>query len=350
MTTARTAGLRACLIALAAAALAGVASLSGCAELPQPEVVRIDGSSTVAPIMTAAAELFRETQKGMDVSVGTSGTGNGFRKFLEPDARLRTDIAMASRPIHAREVEQAEKLGIEFIELPIAYDGIVVAVHRDNSFCEHLTVDELRHIWSTDDPVDNWRQVRPGFPDLPLRRYGPGFEDGTFEFFVEAVIGDKKKFRAENYEASEYDDLLVQAVARDRGGIAFFGFGYFHEYRDRLRAVAIKPEGGEPTLPTTQTIADVSYRPLTRPLFIYVNVAAIERRAVGGFLEYFLQDPAQFVEHPYVGFVRLPESLQEVARRRYADHVAGSLFSDGHARGLPLARVYGLTGEGGGRK
>lgn len=327
---------------LAVGAVAGVVGL-GCGELPQVATVRVDGSSTVAPIMSAAAEMFRLTQEAVDVSVGTSGTGNGFRKFLEPQIELRIDIATASRPIHSNEIAEARQRGIEFIELPVAYDGIVVSVNPGNAFCDTLTVEELRRIFAEGEALDQWSDVRPGFPALPLRRYGPGFEDGTFEFFADAVVGGKKNFNADDYEASEYDDLLVQAVARDRGGIAFFGFGYYHENRAQLKAMGIVNGQGAAVFPSQETIADGSYKPLTRPLFIYVNAQSAERPAVQTFLDYFFEDPARFVEHPFVGYVRLSGALNELAYRRLREQRTGSVFENQSLHGQPLERLYGLT-------
>lgn len=323
-----------------AVACSAIVALTGCGELPTVSVVRADGSSTVSPILSAAAEMFRLEQDKIDVSVGTSGTGNGFRKFLEEYAQMRTDIAMASRPIHAQEAALAAERGIAFIELPVAYDGIVVTVNASNDFCGHLTVSELRRIFGKEERIDNWNQVRPGFPSTPLRRYGPGFEDGTFEFFADAVVGGARNFRSDDYEASEYDDLLVQAVARDRGGIAFFGYGYYTEYRQQLRAVGITVGDAPPVFPSVETIADGTYKPLTRPLFIYVNADSYEREDVAAFLRYFFHDPARFVEHPYVGFVSLSPDLYQVAQQRLAQRRTGTVYALKESREKPLRDLY----------
>lgn len=313
----------------------------GCRPLPALRLVRIDGSSTVAPIIIAAAELFRIDHSDIDVTVGIAGTGGGFKKFLDPDPALRTDISNASRPIKVEERTQAEHYGISFIELPLAFDGIVVVVSPSNHFCDSLTLPELKRIWSKHEPITNWNQVRPGFPDLPIRLYGPGFDSGTLDSFAEAVLGSKKDLRTD-YEANEDDNVLVQAVSRDPSGLGYFGFGYYEENRERLKPLGIAgAQEDTPVLPTRRTIADGSYRPLSRPLFLYVNAQAVERNEVRRFVEFVLHEPLRFVEHPQVGYVGLPEEVYAAARRRFSERTAGSLFADTGARTRPLIQTYG---------
>jgi phosphate transport system substrate-binding protein len=188
--------------------------------------VKIDGSSTVAPITMAAAELFRSEQPRVQVTVGISGSGGGFKKFLEKRPDLRTDISDASRPIKPAELRRAQELGVQFIEMPIAYDGIAVVVNPANNWCDSLTIEELRKIWEPNSRVNNWQNVRPGFPDVPLRLYGPGTDSGTFDYFVETVVGKAKSCRS-GFTPSEDDNVLVQGVAGDRGGLGYFGFSYY---------------------------------------------------------------------------------------------------------------------------
>lgn len=302
--------------------------------------VRADGSSTVYPITSAAAEMFRAEQPRIDVKIGISGTGAGFKKFLDPDASLRTDISDASRPIKPVEIEQAAKLGVEFIELPVGIDGMAVVVNPKNSFCENLTVTELRRIWEPGSTVKNWKDVRAGFPDLPIKLYGPGVEDGTYDYFVEAIIGGDKKRTRDDYNASENDNTLVQGVGGDAGGLGFFGLSYYEANKSRIKLVAIDGGDGKPVKPSVETVRSNEYRPLSRPLFIYVSKASAQRPEVAAFVKFLLNNGEKIVSHPKVGYVALPKELYEVAKQRFEARTTGTLFADPKSHGAPLAEVY----------
>ncbi|TWT45989.1 Phosphate-binding protein PstS precursor [Phycisphaerae bacterium RAS1] len=301
--------------------------------------VRIDGSSTVEPIMGAAAELFGDVHPRVRVTVGKSGTGGGFKKFTDDRHDLRIDIAAASRPIKPAELERAKKVGQAFVELPVAYDGLAVVVHPSNDFCDDLTIDELKRIWAPGSSVNNWKDVRRGFPDRPLRLYGPGHDSGTFDYFVETVVGKARASRSD-YMQSEDDHVLVQGVAGDPGALGYFGFAYYEENRERLKALAIDSGDGTRVAPSVEAIRTNRYHPLSRPLLIYVGADAAARPDVRAFVQYFFTHAPQIVEHPRVGYVALPAEIYEAAWRRFDQRVTGSLFSAPGAASKPLVDLY----------
>lgn len=272
--------------------------------------VKVDGSSTVAPATMAAAELYAGEQPRVRVTVGISGTGGGFKKFLTDRADLRTDINDASRAIKESERERAKELGIEVMEIPIAIDGLAVVVHPANQFAASLTIEELKRIWEPGSTVNNWKDVRDGFPDLPLKLFGPGTDSGTFDYFTEAVVGKSKACRSD-FTGSEDDNVLVQGVAGDEGGLGYFGYSYYEANRDKLHIVAIDNGDGKPVAPNPETVRDGSYHPLSRPLFLYVNKASLRRPEVMSFLEFYLGNAKSIVEHPMVNYVALGESDYE---------------------------------------
>lgn len=333
------------LSAVTLAAAASLALLNGCKNDQPQATVRIDGSSTVEPISTMAAEKFRETRSDISVQVGTSGTGGGFKKFLDQTPSLRTDINNASRPIKLAEMETAARLGIEFIELPIGLDGIALVVNPENKFCEHLTVAELKRVFEPGSKVNNWKDIREGFPDVPLKLYGPGRDSGTFDYFTEAIVGKEKAGRDDSiYSASENDNVLVQGVMGDRGALGYFGFAYYEAYQDKLKLLAIDRGDGKPLKPTLDGIRDGSYKPLSRPLFIYVSKASLARPEVTAFLNYYMTNAPAIVEDPHVQYVALPPAVYDLARQRLKDQVTGSAM----ARVKPgepvdLAAVYGAA-------
>lgn len=300
--------------------------------------VRVDGSSTVAPISMAAAEMFRKDAPRVQVTVGTSGTGGGFKKFLEASPSLRTDISDASRPIKDEELALSQQLGVEFIELPVAFDGIAVVVNPKNTFCEHLTLAELKRIWEPGSKVNNWNQVRDGFPSLAIKLYGPGPDSGTFDYFTEAVNGKDRACRAD-YTPSENDNVLVQGVEGDPGALGYFGFAYYEANKAKLRLVAIDAGDGKPITPSIETIRDGSYSPLSRPLFLYVNRASAERPEVAAFVEFVLKNGKKIVEHPRVNYVALPDDLYALVQERFKGRVAGTMFPDHHSRGKNLREL-----------
>ncbi|MBI1826362.1 MAG: PstS family phosphate ABC transporter substrate-binding protein [Planctomycetes bacterium] len=301
--------------------------------------VKIDGSSTVAPISMAAAELFQAKNKAVKVTVGISGTGGGFKKFLDAQAELRTDISDASRPIEATELKKAEEHGVKFMELPLAWDGICVVVHPSNSFCNHLTVEELKRIWSPDSKINNWKDIRGGFPDLPLKLYGPGTDSGTFDYFTQAIVGKEKSSRAD-YTPSENDNVLVQGVAGDRGSLGYFGYAYYEANKSKLKAIAIDSGDGKPVTPSVASIRDGSYKPLSRPLFLYVNAASWKRPEVKAFVEFVFADPKSIVEHKRVNYVSLPDAVYDLARQRLKEEKTGSAMAKAPAGLRDLAAIF----------
>lgn len=301
--------------------------------------VKIDGSSTVAPITMAAAELFGAQQPRVKVTVGISGSGGGFKKFLAERADLRTDISDASRPIKPSEISQAAKVGVQFVEMPIAYDGIAVVVNRANDWCDLLTIEELRRIWEPGSKIDNWKDVRPGFPDVPLKLYGPGTDSGTFDYFVETVVGKAKACRSD-FTPSEDDNVLAQGVTGDRGGLGYFGFSYYEANKDRLHLLGIEGTSGAIVKPSLATIRDGSYAPLSRPLFVYVSVDASKRPEVKAFLKFLFSDAKPIVEHPKVNYVALGDDLYAAIWQRLEEGVTGSLYADPANKSKSLAQLY----------
>jgi len=252
--------------------------------------VKIDGSSTVAPLSEAAAEFFREEQPGVNVTVGTSGTGGGFEKFCNGE----TDISDASRPIDEEEAAACEQNGIEFVELPIANDALTVVVNPENDWAECLTTEQLQKIWEPGSEVTNWNQVDPSFPSENLELFGPGTDSGTFDYFTDEINGEEGASR-EDYSPSEDDNVIVQGVAGSKGGLGYFGYTYFEENSDQLKAVKID-SGNGCVEPSAETARDGSYTPLARPLFIYPSKAAVEKPEVKAFLEFYIENDAEIAE------------------------------------------------------
>ncbi len=328
---------RVCGSGLAAFALVGIAATLA-AQQGASRTIRVDGSSTVAPIMFAAEELYRAKNAGVSITVGVSGTGGGFKRFLESQPDLRTDISNASRPIKSSELTMAKERGIEFIELPIALDGIAIVVNPANKFCEQLTLEELKRIWSANSPVTNWKDIRAGFPDLPLKLYGPGTDSGTYDFFVETVLV-KERCRAD-YTANESDNILVQGIAGDRGALGYFGYSYYEANKAKIKLLAVDNGDGKPIAPSLETIRSGAYHPLSRPLFLYVSTPAAQRAEVRGFLEFLFANAPKIVEHKRVNYVSLSPALYEESLRRLREGVAGTVFPDGHAAGKSLEQWY----------
>lgn len=319
-------------IAFASVTVRGQEEVSG--------TIRIDGSSTVAPITMAASEMFMEAHPKVRITVGISGTGGGFKKFLDQTPDLRTHISDASRPITATELERAKKLGVEFIEVPIGLDGLSVMVHPSNTFCDYLTVEELRKIWELGSNITNWSHVRAGFPDLPLKLYGPDTDSGTFDYFTEAIVGKARSSRSD-YTASVSDNVLVRGIAGDRGALGYFGFAYYEANQDQLKLVAIASGNGKPVKPTKQTINNGTYRPLSRPMFFYVNKEAYETLPqVRAFLDFVFENARKIVEHPRVRYVALSDSLYQVAEKRLHDRKTGSAMAKAEGASSDLMEVF----------
>ncbi|MGC5325314.1 phosphate ABC transporter substrate-binding protein PstS family protein [Brevibacillus sp. SYSU BS000544] len=252
--------------------------------------IKIDGSSTVFPISEAVAEEFQKAQPDVQVTVGQSGTGGGFKKFVVGEI----DISDASRPIKDKEKEDAAKNKIDFVELPVAYDGISIVVNKENAFVDKLTVDELKKIWEPESKVKTWKDVRADWPAEEIKLYGPGTDSGTFEYFTEAVVGKAKASRSD-YTASEDDNVLVQGIAGDKNALGYFGFSYFEENQDKLKLIPVEADG-KAVSPSTETIKDGSYKPLSRPLFIYVSKASLQKPEVKEFVKFYIEQAPELVK------------------------------------------------------
>lgn len=303
-----------CRVIMVAAMLLPVSSYAA-------SVITMDGSSTVYPVAEAVAEEF-QAQGGARVTVGIAGTGGGFKRFC----RGETDISNASRPILKEEMELCAKSGVKYFELPVAYDALTVVVSKQNTFVDQLTVAELKTIWepSAQQKIMNWQQVRPSFPDLPLKLAGAGTDSGTFDYWTEAIVGRAKASRGD-YQASEDDNVTVQFVAQDKAAMGYFGMAYFEENADKLRAVPIVHTSSSLAVaPSRESVNNGSYQPLSRPLFIYVKEAALRRPEVREFVAFFLTKGGALARE--VGYVDLPAAAYEQARKNIEDGRLGTGF------------------------
>jgi phosphate transport system substrate-binding protein len=252
--------------------------------------IQADGSSTVGPYTTAAAEAFRGVEPGVQITVGVSGTGGGFERFC----RGETDLSNASRPIKDEEIAACEKRGIEYVEFQVANDALTVVVNPENDWATCLTVEQLKTIWNTGSGVDNWNQVDNGFPDQELKLFGPGTDSGTFDYFTDEINGEEGASRSD-YGASEDDNVIVQGVTGEKGGLGYFGFSYFEENQDALKAVEI--DGGDGCVaPSVATAQDGTYTPLSRPLFVYAKKESFAKPEVEAFVRYMLDNETQIAE------------------------------------------------------
>ncbi|MCI0506494.1 MAG: PstS family phosphate ABC transporter substrate-binding protein [Gammaproteobacteria bacterium] len=288
------------------------------------DLVKVDGSSTVFPITEAMAEEFQKTEKGKtQVTVGISGTGGGFKKFC----RGETDISDASRPIKESEVKLCKENGIEYIELPVALDALTVVINPKNDWVDRLSVEELKKMWepAAQDKITNWNQIRPGFPDRPLKLFGPGTDSGTYDYFVEAVI-EGKSTRGD-FTASEDDNVLVQGVASDVNALGFFGLAYYDENQGKLKAAPISWKGGKAVSPSVENAKNASYQPLSRPIFIYVNKKTADEKAyVRRFVEFYLDNRNSQKLVKEVGYVPLPEKAYDMAMNNFKKRQTGTVF------------------------
>jgi phosphate transport system substrate-binding protein len=288
------------LVALIAAATAS-AALSGS--------ISADGSSTVGPWTTAAAEMFQKKNAKVRITVGISGTGGGFERFC----RGEIDLANASRPIKSSEYANCREKGIRWVAFTVANDGISIVVNRQNTWASCLTTAELKKIWDSGSKVDNWSDVRAGFPNVPLKLYGPGTDSGTFDFFTEVINGKAKRSRSD-YSASEDDNILVQGVSGDRGAMGYFGLSYYLENRNRLKLVRID-SGGGCVAPSVQTVQAKTYKPLSRGLYIYAKRDSFKRAAVRSFIGFALNNQSTVARR--AGFVALTKAQAKRARFHY---------------------------------
>lgn len=283
--------------------------------------VSVDGSSTVFPISEAMAEEFGSVQPRVRVAVGVSGTGGGFKKFLAGE----TDINDASRPIKEKEIEIAIEKGIEFIELPVAFDGLSVVVNKNNTWVDYLTVAELNKIWQPDSIVKRWSDIRAEWPSKPIRLYGPGTDSGTFDYFTETINGKSGSSRPD-YTASEDDNSLVQGISGDESSLGYFGFAYYVANKNKLKLVPIDAGNG-PIAPTATTINNGTYEPLSRPIFIYVRKDALDRPEVMAFTKFYIDNAPTLAAE--VGYIPLPNFVYAAALLRIAKREAGSAYTKG---------------------
>jgi phosphate transport system substrate-binding protein len=267
--------------------------------------VKIDGSSTVYPIMEAVAEEYMIQQPGVKVSVGFSGTGGGFEKFIAGE----TQLSNASRPIKDAEKAELEEKGIDYTEFKLAYDGLSVVVNKENDWVDYLTIEELQKIWIEDGTVKKWSDIRPEWPDKEIKLYSPGTDSGTYDYFNEVVLEEQPI--AKSATLSEDDNVLVQGVVGDKNAMGYFGYAYYLENKDQLKVVPIDGGNG-PVEPTNETIESGEYSPLSRPLFTYVkNSAVAEDEAVYDYVKFVLENASVLAEE--VGYVKLPEEEYQKA-------------------------------------
>jgi phosphate transport system substrate-binding protein len=327
-------------VALAALGLAWAHS-AGAADL-----VKVDGSSTVFPITEAVAEEFQKAEKGaVKVTVGISGTGGGFKKFCAGE----TDMSDASRPIKESEVKMCGEKGVEYIELPVAYDGLAVLINPKNDWVDSMTVAELKKIWepAAQGKITKWNQVRPSWPDKPIRLYGPGTDSGTFDYFTEAINGKEKACRSD-FTASEDDNILVQGIAADIGALGYFGVAYYENNKDKLKLVAVDDgkdaNGKGPQLPTYENVVKGTYQPLSRPLFVYVNRKAAERPEIQRFMKFYMMHGAKLSKE--VGYVALPKEAYSLGQARFDKRMKGSVFG-GHGSqvGVKIEDLLKMEGK-----
>lgn len=292
--------------------------------------IRVDGSSTVFPLTLAAKRAFEARYanvkvelKGTEQGESPAGSGGGFRKFCAGE----TDLSDASRFINTKEIDKARLIGLEFIEIPLAFDGLSVVVHPENDWVDSLSVEELRRIWEPNSKVKTWRDVRESFPDEPLAPFGAGIDSGTYDYFTEAINGEARKSRRD-YTASEDDAVLVRGILANKYALGFLGYAYVVEY-PKLKVLAID-NGHGPVKPSVETIANGTYQPLSRPLFVYVKLESAQRPEVDAFVHFFLSDIRKYVRE--VGYCPLSDEAYQLVRERYERRIAGSLAKSNAAR------------------
>ena len=295
------------------------------------QAIKIDGSSTVYPISKKAADDFQKLMHGsITASVAISGTGGGFRKFCLEE----TDINDASRPILKHEMETCKKLGVQFIELPLAYDAVTVLVNPLNDWVKSFTVGGLKQLWepTAEGRIMKWRQLNPRWPNRAIKLFAPGADSGTFDYFTEAIIGKAKASRTD-YKASEDDTVLLQGIAKDRDALGYFGYGYYIENQKKLRAVPID-SGTGPVAPSIKTVEDGTYQPLSRPLFIYVSKKSLDRVETRQFIAFYLARASQIVKQ--LKYVPLPAHGYELAIERVRNGRYGTAFGGKSEIGMTI--------------
>jgi len=303
-------------------------------------MIKIDGSSTVFPITEAMAEEFQTEKKGaVKVTVGISGTGGGFKKFC----RGETDLQNASRPITEKEMADCVTSKIKYIELPIAFDAMVIVVNPKNTWVNEITIEQLKTMWAPEaqGKITSWNQVNPAWPKEPLKLYGAGSDSGTFDYFTEAIVGKAKSSRGD-YTASEDDNTLVQGVFNDKNGLGYIPLSYYEENKTKLKMLGViggakAPKKGVAVKASKENVENGTYFPLSRPLFIYVSESALKRAEVRQFTEFYLKNALTLV--PQVKYVALPVKAYELAQQRLSKNELGTVFK-GHAEvGLKVEEI-----------
>jgi phosphate transport system substrate-binding protein len=323
-------------------ALAAAATLGSLCAPAYSQTIKMDGSSTVFPISEAMAEDFQRAKKGkVKVTVGISGTGGGFKKFC----RGETDFSNASRPILKKEMDECKKNGVQYIELPVAYDALTVVLHPNNTWAETMTVADLKKMWepAAQGKVKTWKQVNPAWPDRPLALYGAGADSGTFDYFTEAVTGKSKSSRGD-FTASEDDNVLVQGVSRDENAIGYFGYAYYSENQDKLKAAKIADKaGGKGVAPSMDTVVNGSYQPLSRPIFIYINAKSAERPEIREFVDFYMKNADALVRE--VKYVPLPPKAYVYNSDHFQKKVLGTKFGGENKVGLTIEQLMEMEAK-----
>lgn len=325
---------------------------TGCASSSNPSLqnqqaqatesaITIDGSSTVYPLTDEVAKEFEFEQRGqVKIEVNFSGTGGGFRKFCAGE----TDINDASRPIKRDEMEACRKAGIEYVEIPVAFDGITVVVHPSNDWADDISVEELKLLWEPDaqGKVTRWSQIRQSWPDVPINLYGPGQDSGTFDYFTEVIVGESGSSRLD-YTDSEDDYFLIRSVRNDPNALGYFGYAYYEESQQLLKALAI--DGGDgPVLPSSQTLRSSEYQPLARPLFIYASINSIEQNPFfESFIEYYMNHARHLVK--VVGYEPLPDEAYGLGLQHFEDRRKGTVFAGESKPRLTIEELLQLDAE-----
>ena len=319
---------------VSALAVAGVALIG--AQSAQAQVIKIDGSSTVYPITEAVAEEFQKAKKNaVKVTVGISGTGGGFKKFC----RDETDISNASRPITKSEMELCKAAGVEYIEMPVAFDALTVVINPKNAFLKQATVEEMKMLWepAAQGKITKWNQINPAWPDAPIKLFGAGADSGTFEYFTEAMVGKAKSSRGD-YTASEDDNVLVQGVSRDVNAIGYFGYAYYAENKAKLKALPIvNPKTGKAVEPSGANVENGTYAPLSRPIFIYVKAKSLDKPDVKEFVEFYMKNGAALTKE--VKYVPLPASAYTGNVEHMKKKKLGTVFGGHNEIGITIDEV-----------
>jgi phosphate transport system substrate-binding protein len=317
------------------------ASVAGAVE----GAVAADGSSTVYPITEAVGEEFQKANPKTRVTIGIAGTGGGFKRFCAGE----TDVSNASRPIKPTEVEACAAKGVEYIELPVAYDGLAILANPKNDWATCMTVAELKALWAPEaqGKITKWNQIRPEWPDKDVRLFGAGVDSGTYDYFTEAIVGKEHSSRGD-FQSSEDDNVLVQGISSDQHALGFFGLAYYEENKAKLKLVAVddgKDENGKGCVaPSVGTVEGGTYQPLSRPLFIYVSKKSAQRPEIKAFIEFYLDQAPELVKE--VGYIPFKPDAYKLVLARFAAGKTGSLFGGkGSQVGVTIADLLAREGS-----